>query len=108
MVYSKRIKDLREDGDKTQAEVAAYLSTTAQHYGKYENGICELPFSRAVQLADFYNVSLDYIAGRSEYKFEQSLDASELCLIRMWRALSERNKGKVEFMIEQLLGDERK
>lgn len=103
MVYCKRIKDLREDSDKTQGDVAEYLGTTAQHYGKYENGICELPFSRAIQLADYYNVSLDYIAGRSEYKFEQSLDVSELCLIKMWRALSERNKDKVEFLTEQLL-----
>lgn len=103
MVYCKRIKDLREDCDKTQGDITEILGTTTQHYGKYENGICELPFSRAIQLADYYNVSLDYIAGRSEYKFEQSLDASELCLIKMWRALSERNKGKVEFLTEQLL-----
>lgn len=106
MVYCKRIKDLREDSDKTQAEVGSLLGTTAQHYGKYENGICELPFGRAIQLADYYNVSLDYIAGRSEYKFEQSLDASELYLIKMWRALSERNKGKVEFLTEQLLSEQ--
>ncbi|MBE6717221.1 MAG: helix-turn-helix transcriptional regulator [Ruminococcaceae bacterium] len=103
MAEYKRIKDLREDADKTQGEIASFLGTTAQHYGKYENGICELPFSRAIQLADYYNVSLDYIAGRSEYKFEQSLDASEICLIKMWRRLTERNKGKVEFLTESLL-----
>lgn len=107
MAEYKRIKDLREDSDKTQGEVASYLGTTAQHYGKYENGICELPFSRAIQLADYYNVSLDYMAGRSEYKYEQSLDESEQNLIKMWRALSERNKGKVEFLAEQLLSEQK-
>ena len=88
--------------------MASVLGTTAQHYGKYENGICELPFGRAIQLADYYDVSLDYIARRSEYKSEQSLDSSELYIIKMWRALSERNKGKVEFLAEQLLSEQQK
>ena len=108
MAKYKRIKDLREDSDKTQGDIASFLCTTAQHYGKYENGICELPFSRAIQLADYYNVSLDFLAGRSEYKFEQSLDESELKLIKAWRLLSERNKGKIEFLAEQLLSEQHK
>ena len=65
MAFYQRIRDLREDADKTQSELAEYLGTTAQYYGKYEKGERELPFSRAVQLADFYGVSLDYIAGRT-------------------------------------------
>ena len=47
MAFYQRIRDLREDADKTQTEIAAYLGTTAQYYGKYEKGERELPFSRA-------------------------------------------------------------
>ena len=63
MNYSKRLKDLREDRDLTQAEVAKVINTTYQYYSTYESGKRELPFSRAIELAKFYNVSLDYIAG---------------------------------------------
>ena len=67
MSLYQRIKDLREDADKTQTEVAEYLGTTAQYYGKYENGERELPFARAIKLAQYYNVSLDYLAGISVF-----------------------------------------
>ena len=63
MNYIKRLRDLREDRDLTQAEVAKVINTTSQYYSTYENGKRELPFSRAIELAKFYNVSLDYIAG---------------------------------------------
>lgn len=63
MDYSKRLKDLREDRDLTQADVAKVLNTTYQYYSTYESGKRELPFSRAIILARFYNVSLDYLAG---------------------------------------------
>ena len=63
MNYSKRLRDLREDRDLTQAEVAKVINTTYQYYSTYESGKRELPFSRAIELAKFYNVSLDYIAG---------------------------------------------
>ena len=63
MNYSSRLKDLREDRDLTQAEVAKVLHTTYQYYSTYESGKRELPFSRAIELAKFYNVSLDYLAG---------------------------------------------
>ena len=66
MEYAKRLRDIREDRDLTQAEVAKVLKTTTQYYGRYEAGERELPFSRAIKLADFYNISLDYLAGRSE------------------------------------------
>ena len=76
MAYYQRIRDLREDSDKTQADVAEYLGTTAQHYGKYENGNAEIPFERAIALAKYYNVSLDYIAGLTNNK--RGLASSDL------------------------------
>lgn len=101
-----RIKDLREDADKTQTEIANYLGTTAQYYGKYEKGERELPFSRAIELADYYGVSLDYLAGRtmvSNTKSDMILQEDEKRLLEQFRSLSERNKGKAELFVEQLI-----
>ncbi len=104
MAFYQRIKDLREDSDKTQNELAEYLGTTAQYYGKYEKGEREIPFSRAIQLADYYNVSLDYLAGRKNYS--GSLTSEEEALICSWRMLSERNKGKLEYLLSELTEQE--
>ena len=68
MTIQQRIRDLREDADKTQTEVARYLGTTAQYYGQYEKGEREMPISRAIMLADYYHVSLDYLVGRTDIK----------------------------------------
>lgn len=68
MSHYSRIRDLREDSDKTQQEIAEYLGTSSQHYGKYELGRAEIPFDRAIMLAKYYNVSLDYIAGLTNNK----------------------------------------
>ena len=66
--YQTRLRDLREDRDLTQAQVAEIIGTSQQHYGKYESGKIVIPFDRVIMLADFYNVSLDYIAGRINIK----------------------------------------
>lgn len=108
MALYQRIKDLREDADKTQTEIAEYLGTTAQYYGKYEKGEREIPFSRAIQLAKYYGVSLDYIAGISNYKNKNGLDNEENEIIINWRCLSERNKGKVEYLIDELIENQAK
>ena len=63
MEFSQRLKDLREDRDLSQGDVAKILGTSQSYYAQYENGKRELPFSRAIMLAKFYNVSLDFIAG---------------------------------------------
>lgn len=63
MKYAKRLRNIREDRDLTQSDIAEVLKTTYQYYSTYEAGKRELPFSRAIELAKFYNVSLDYIAG---------------------------------------------
>ena len=66
MNYAKRLRDIREDRDLTQSDVAKVLQTTYQYYSTYESGKRELPFSRAIKLAVFYNVSLDYLAGLTD------------------------------------------
>lgn len=103
MAIYPRLRDLREDADKTQSDIAEVLGTTAQYYGRYEKGETELPLSRAIQLADYYNVSLDYLAGRSVFKRETALTEDEERLLDCWRRLSERNKGKIDYHIEELM-----
>lgn len=63
-----RIRDLREDADLTQKEIAELLMCDQSLYSKYERGERALPLELAVQLADFYKVSLDYLAGRTDKK----------------------------------------
>ena len=67
MRYYERLKNLREDNEMTQAEVAAILKTTQSYYAQYESGKRSLPFDRAIILAQFFNISLDYIAGLINY-----------------------------------------
>ncbi len=63
MVMNLRIRDLREDNDLTQKTVAKYLMCDQSLYSKYERGEREIPLKLVVALAEFYNVSLDYIVG---------------------------------------------
>ena len=60
----RRIRDLREDNDKTQREIADYLNMHLTVYQRYERGERELPLWVAIKLADYYKVTLDYLAGR--------------------------------------------
>ena len=68
MYCYSRIKDLREDKDMVQKEVAEILNITTQQYSLYERGDREIPFHHAIKLAEFYHVSLDYIAGLTNNK----------------------------------------
>lgn len=63
MYPTNRIKDLREDADKTQQEIAIVLKTTQQQYWRYESGERELKASQIKILCEYYNVSADYILG---------------------------------------------
>ena len=64
----KRLKDLREDCDLNQADVAKIIHTTQQQYSKYETGIRLIPIDKLNILADYYNTSIDYIIGRTNIK----------------------------------------
>ena len=58
-----RIRDLREDHDLTQAQIAKVLKTTQQQYSKIETGRADISGEKLILLAQFYNVSSDYILG---------------------------------------------
>lgn len=105
MAYYQRIRDLREDSDATQQKLAEYLGTSSQHYGKYENGNAEIPFERAVMLAEYYGVSLDYIAGLTNNK--KGLAASSLTdeqqeLLTFLSELSDSERKLLKKLIERL------
>lgn len=68
IVNINRLKDLREDKDLTQNDVAKILNTTQQQYSKYEIGIRLIPIDKLNKLADFYKTSTDYILGRTNIR----------------------------------------
>lgn len=68
MSYYKRIRDLREDSDLNQTQVAEKLNITQQQYQLYESGKREIKLSLIIELAQFYNVSIDYIVGLTDSK----------------------------------------
>ncbi len=65
MGYYKRIRDLREDHDMTQRQLAEKLNITQPEYFRYEQGYRDLPTDILIALADIYNTSTDYILGRT-------------------------------------------
>ena len=65
----QRLKDLREDKDIYQKEVAKLLNISQQYYSEYENGKRPIPVEYLIKLAKFYNTSIDYIVGlTNEFK----------------------------------------
>ena len=64
--YKKRIRDLREDHDKTQQEIANILGTSQTMYARYERGANELPIHHLITLCKYYKVSADSILGLND------------------------------------------
>ena len=67
-MYLKRLKDLREDKDLLQKDIADLLSIKQQQYSLYDTGKRDLPLELAIILSDFYNTSIDYIVGKTNIK----------------------------------------
>lgn len=62
----QRIRDLREDRDKKQIELADYLNVDQSTYSDYERGEINIPIEQLIRIADFYQVSLDYLVSRTD------------------------------------------
>lgn len=60
----KRVRELREDRDLKQREIAEYLNVSQNTYSQYENGVISLTAETLIKLADYYGVTVDYILGR--------------------------------------------
>lgn len=67
-MYFQRLRDLREDADLNQTEVAKLLFTSQTVYSRYERGVLTIPVEHLIILADYYGVSTDYILGRTNKK----------------------------------------
>ncbi len=106
MSYYPRIRDLREDSDKKQFELAEYLGTTTQYYGLYEKGANEISFERAIQLADYYDVSLDYIAGRTNNKngfASEKISDAQWEMLEMMNSFSDDEKKKALSLLKKMI-----
>lgn len=64
--YQQKIRDLREDHDMTQSDIAQILNTTKNQVGKYERGEQHMNIRHLITLCNFYNVSADYVLGLEE------------------------------------------
>ena len=100
----KRLKDLREDHDLTQSDVARVLNISQQYYQRYEAGKNEMPLRHCVTLAKFYGVSLDYLVGVSSVpcleKAEQNPTAKKYArLIEKWDEADPKTKEIVKMLL---------
>lgn len=66
--YAIIMRELREDHDYRQKEVAAVLGIDQRAYSRYETGVCDIPVQYLIRLCEFYGVSMDYMVGRDDKK----------------------------------------
>lgn len=102
-MFYQRLRDLKEDKELKQANIAKIISVSENQYGRYERGEYDIPLEKALILANFYNVSLDYLAGRTNDKkgFNKSdLPKEEVEMLKKFRNLSERQRGIIVGRIE--------
>lgn len=103
-----RIRDLREDSDKTQKQVAKDMHMHLTQYHRYESGESEIPFSFAISLSKYYNVSVDYIAGLTNEKIivnTNNISLSDLKFLNQFRKLSDIQKGRILERIDIIMGN---
>lgn len=105
----QRIRDLREDKDMKQTEIADLLKVGLSTYQRYERGELRIYLDTSIELAKYYNVSLDYIAGLTNDK--KGLTKSQLRedishLVKSYEKLSDRRKGKLEQFMQQLIDEQ--
>lgn len=104
MYHYKRLRDLREDKDLKQSDIAKILMDSQQHYQLYESGKREPPFWVIIKLAEFYNVSIDYIAGTTNDKGGMNkLKVDDLQMLKMFHQLNEQGKGRILERMQILL-----
>lgn len=110
----ERLRELREDHDKSQEDISKVLGLSQQYYSSYERGTHELPLRHFATLADYYGVSADYLLGRCRYDEKKELDTVYLTreytcgqLLRDVLSLSEHGRSAVaEYVYLQKLREE--
>lgn len=101
MQLGERLKEIRELNHKSQNEIAELLNTTQQQYWKYEKDKQEIPVRHIITLAKYYNITTDYLLGMEEKT--DNISAEEHEIIKLYRALTEREKGRILERIQYLV-----
>lgn len=103
MARYQRLRDLREDMDLEQKDISKLLGISTNQYGRYERGENDIRFEYIIRLAQYYNVSIDYIAGFTNYKNgKDSLSKDETKVLNIYHDLSDVEKGELKYHIKQL------
>lgn len=89
------MKNLRKENKKSQEEIAKKIDTSQANYGKIENGNIEPGIDKLIKLADYYNVSMDYLIGRPFGNEIGYLSKEELEFVKMYLKLNQQNKYKI-------------
>lgn len=99
------LKELRKTNGKTQEEIAEYLHISRPTYNGYELGTIQLTTDTLVKLADYYQVSLDYLCGRNaqSYLGISYLDPKTITIAKLAQQLTDRNKDQAFYYISGLL-----
>lgn len=106
MYNYQRLRDLREDRDLKQWQVAEKLMMKQEQYQRYESGKREIPLHLIIELAEFYNVSLDYITGLTNDRGGMHcnyLDPEQKELLRNWELLNSKEKRTIMMMMDSLI-----
>lgn len=104
MILYQRLRDLREDSDMTQKHVADLINVSMNHYGKYERGETDLPFEKAIILANYYHVSLDYLAGRTNIKSTfAAMPKQPSFFLKLFQQLNTINQNRIEERMMEML-----
>lgn len=98
MSFYHRLRDIREDKDLKQSDIAEQLQITRQQYQLYESGKRQIPFNLVIDISKFFKVSIDYIAGLTNDKrglTRSELSAEETEILKKIRSLSNERKYKL-------------
>lgn len=109
MKLYQRIRDLREDNDEKQTDIANLIGVSEATYRRYEQGKTNIFLEDAEKLSDHYDISLDYLAGRTNDKGGlhcNYLDPEQKELLKDWKQLTERQKTIVKATIDELIDRE--
>lgn len=105
-MFYQRLRDLREDKDINQKKVSEILNLAEKTYQRYERGENDIPLEKAIILAKYYSVSLDYIAGLTNDKrglTKDSIPEEEAKILKKIKKLSDIEKAKIEERIDMMI-----
>ncbi len=106
MSFYQRLRDLKEDADLTQKQVADIIGVSMNHYGKYERGETDIPLEKAIILAQYYDVCLDYLAGLTNQRKILSVK-DQIALITMYQALNSQNQKQISELMLAMLEEQK-